>query len=136
MLSSSSSSPQDLVKLDSLISLFEENLRAESFYIAQKDIPSLLELLPRQEEILAALHPLWDGLKGNVSVAPRLLQRFEKLTSLRAQNEDALQQLLDNVKVELGDVNSALRRILQLRQKSKGLYKEGGSSSSSTRIWA
>jgi uncharacterized protein YPO0396 len=123
------------VRLEKLLSLFEKNLHLEVFFIERKDIDSLLDLLPAQEDIIKALTPLLADLKLPPIEADLLQKRLEAADALRESNKSALDQSMREVGAELEQLNGARQRIRQVRQLSKSMYQE---TSSPTRLqnWA
>lgn len=123
------------VRLENLLSLFEKNLHLEVFFIERKDIDSLLDLLPAQEDLIKALTPLLADLKLPPIEADLLQKRLEAADALRESNKSALDQSMREVGAELEQLNGARQRIRQVRQLSKSMYQE---TNSPTRLqnWA
>jgi hypothetical protein len=115
------------VRLEKLLSLFEKNLHLEVFFIERKDIDSLLDLLPAQEDIIKALTSLLADLQLPPSEADLLQKRLEAADALRESNKQALDQSMREVGAELEQLNGARQRIRQVRQLSKSMYQETSS---------
>jgi uncharacterized protein YPO0396 len=115
------------VRLEKLLSLFEKNLHLEVFFIERKDIDSLLDLLPAQEDIIKALTSLLADLQLPPIEADLLQKRLEAADALRESNKQALDQSMREVGAELEQLNGARQRIRQVRQLSKSMYQETSS---------
>jgi uncharacterized protein YPO0396 len=115
------------VRLEKLLSLFEKNLHLEFFFIERKDIDSLLDLLPAQEDIIKALTSLLADLQLPPIEADLLQKRLEAADALRESNKQALDQSMREVGAELEQLNGARQRIRQVRQLSKSMYQETSS---------
>jgi biopolymer transport protein ExbB/TolQ len=112
------------VRLESLLALYEKNLRLEVFFIQRKDIESLLDLLPAQGDLLHALTEILSNLKLPPVESEALQQRLEAADALRESNKQALDQAMQDVSSELEQMNGARQRIRQVRQLSKSMYQE------------
>jgi len=123
------------VRWEKLLSLFEKNLHLEVFFIERKDIDSLLDLLPAQEDIIKALTPLLTDLQLPPGEADSLQKRLEAADALRESNKQALDQSMREVGAELEQLNGARQRIRQVRQLSKSMYQET-SSPNRLKNWA
>jgi len=67
-LAGPNSSPEEQ-RLEVLLSSYEKNLRTEVFFIRQKDMASLLELLPQQDDLIRAIGALFQS----ITLLPRML---------------------------------------------------------------
>jgi biopolymer transport protein ExbB/TolQ len=111
-------------RLESLLALYEKNLRLEVFFIGRKDIESLLDLLPAQGDLLSALTEILSNLKLPLAESEALQKRLEAADALRESNKQALDQAMQDVSSELEQMNGARQRIRQVRQLSKSMYQE------------
>ena len=111
-------------RLESLLALYEKNLRLEVFFIGRKDIESLLDLLPAQGDLLSALTEILSNLKLPLAESEALQKRLEAADALRESNKQALDQAMQDVTSELEQMNGARQRIRQVRQLSKSMYQE------------
>jgi hypothetical protein len=111
-------------RLESLLGLYEKNLRLEVFFIQRKDIESLLDLLPAQGDLLHALTEILSNLKLPPAESEALQQRLEAADALRESNKHALDQAMQDVSSELEQMNGARQRIRQMRQLSKSMYQD------------
>lgn len=109
---------------DQLLSRYEKNLLLEVFFIERKDIESLLDILPAQGDLIAALTPMLEVLRLPESKAAELQKRLEAADALRESNKKALDQAMQEVGAELEQLNGARQRIRQVRQLSKSMYQE------------
>ena len=115
-------------RLESLLALYEKNLRLEVFFIERKDIESLLDLLPSQGDIIQALTSILSDLKLPLSESAALQKRLEAADALRESNKRALDEAMGEVSAELEQINGARQRIRQVRQLSKSMYQESQAS--------
>jgi hypothetical protein len=111
-------------RLESLLVLYEKNLRLEVFFIGRKDIESLLDLLPAQGDLVHALTEILSNLKLPPTESEALQKRLEAADALRESNKQALDQAMQEVSSELEQMNGARQRIRQVRQLSKSMYQE------------
>ena len=111
-------------RLETLLSVYEKNLRLEVFFIERKDIESLLDLLPAQGDLVHALTEILSNLKLPPAKSEPLQKRLEAADSLRESNKQALNQAMQEVSAELEQMNAARQRIRQVRQLSKSMYQE------------
>ncbi len=111
-------------RLETLLSVYEKNLRLEVFFIERKDIESLLDLLPAQGDLVHALTEILSNLKLPPAKSEPLQKRLEAADSLRESNKQALNQAMQEVSAELEQMNGARQRIRQVRQLSKSMYQE------------
>ena len=114
-------------RLETLLSVYEKNLRLEVFFIERKDIESLLDLLPAQGDLVHALTEILSNLKLPPAKSEPLQKRLEAADSLRESNKQALNQAMQEVSAELEQMNGARQRIRQVRQLSKSMYQETSS---------
>jgi hypothetical protein len=120
-----STSDQGLpARLETLLSVYEKNLRLEGFFIERKDIESLLDLLPAQGDLVQALAEILSNLKLPPAESEPFQKRLEAADSLRESNKQALDQAMQEVSSELEQMNGARQRIRQVRQLSKSMYQE------------
>lgn len=115
-------------RLEQLLSFYESNLQLEVFFIARREIEKLLELLPTQGSLIAALTEILADLKLPPTESLALKKRLEAADSLRESNKQALDQAMHEVSMELEQMNGARQRIRQVRQLSKSMYQESGES--------
>jgi DNA repair ATPase RecN len=111
-------------RLESLLALYEKNLRLEVFFIDRKDIESLLDLLPAQGDLVHALTEILSNLKLPPAESEALQKRLEAADALRESNKQALDQAMQEVSSELEQMNGARQRIRQVRQLFKSMYQE------------
>ena len=111
-------------RLETLLSVYEKNLRLEVFFIERKDIESLLDLLPAQGDLVHALTEILSNVKLPTAKSEPLQKRLEAADSLRESNKQALNQAMQEVSAELEQMNGARQRIRQVRQLSKSMYQE------------
>jgi biopolymer transport protein ExbB/TolQ len=111
-------------RLESLLSVYEKNLRLEVFFIERKDIESLLDLLPAQGDLVHALTEILSNLKLPPLESEHLQKRLQAADSLRESNKQALNQAMQEVSAELEQMNGARQRIRQMRQLAKSMYQE------------
>ncbi len=111
-------------RLETLLSVYEKNLRLEVFFIERKDIESLLDLLPAQGDLVQALTEILTNLKLPPAASEAFQTRLEAADSLRESNKQALDQAMQEVSSELEQMNGARQRIRQVRQLSKSMYQE------------
>ncbi len=111
-------------RLETLLSVYEKNLRLEVFFIERKDIESLLDLLPAQGDLIHALTQILSNLKLPSAESEPLQKRLEAADSLRESNKQALNRAMQEVSAELEQMNGARQRIRQVRQLSKSMYQE------------
>jgi len=109
-------------RLELLLKTYENNLLSEVFFIRNNEPENLLDLLRQQEDLLIVI----GDVSKKISVSPAKLQdfrrRFEAAEAIRASNGKELEDRLEAVKTELGEMNSARQRIRQMRQISKSTY--------------
>ncbi|MEI8294227.1 MAG: hypothetical protein WCG66_09595 [bacterium] len=115
--------------------MYEKNLQLEVFFIARRDIESLLDILPGQGDLISALMSMLSGLSLPPTLARELSERLEAADALRESNQKALEQAMAELSLELEQLNGARQRIRQVRQLSKSMYQE---SSTQVRLqdWA
>jgi hypothetical protein len=116
--------PRLPARLETLLSVYEKNLRLEVFFIERKDIESLLDLLPAQGDLIHALTQILSNLKLPSAESEPLQKRLEAADSLRESNKQALNRAMQEVSAELEQMNGARQRIRQVRQLSKSMYQE------------
>jgi len=127
--------PELPARLNQLLSVYEKNLQLEVFFIARRDIESLLDILPGQGDLISALMSMLSGLSLPPTLARELSERLEAADALRESNQKALEQAMAELSLELEQLNGARQRIRQVRQLSKSMYQE---SSTQVRLqdWA
>jgi len=122
-------------RLETLLSLYEKNLRLEVFFIERKDIESLLNILPAQGDLIQILGSMLPDIRLPEAAASALQKRLESADALRESNKQALDQVMQEVTAELEQMNGARQRIRQMRQLSKSMYQES-STPSHLQNWA
>ena len=122
MLIKKAPSSADDKRLELLFKTYENNLFSEVFFIRNNEPENLLELLRQQEDLLIVI----GDVSKKISISPVKLQdfqrRFEAAEAIRASNRKELEDRIEAMKSELGEMNSARQRIRQMRQISKSTY--------------
>ncbi len=111
-------------RFEHLLTLYEKNLLLEVFFIERKDIPSLLELLPAQGDLITAITDILAELRLPPLESDHLQRRLEAADALREKNKVLLDEAMQEVSAELEQMNGARQRIRQVRQLSKSMYQE------------
>lgn len=114
----------DEVRLDRLLSAFEENLRREIFFIRNRETENLLELLPLQGDLIVAIAAIVETLVLPEPRASALRKRLAAADALREANRAEADRITEEMRTELEEMNLARQRIRQVRQISKNLYSE------------
>jgi hypothetical protein len=122
-LAGPNSSPEEQ-RLEVLLSSYEKNLRTEVFFIRQKDMASLLELLPQQDDLIRAIGALFQSITLLPPQETLLRKRLAAADALREGNRFELDRAMQAVRDELEEMNAARIRIRQVRQISKSIYQE------------
>jgi len=115
-------------RFEQLLLLYEKNLLLEVFFIEKKDIASLLELLPAQGDLIAALTGILADLRLPPLESDHLQKRLEAADALREKNKLLLDEAMQEVSAELEQMNGARQRIRQVRQLSKSMYQESSAT--------
>jgi len=115
-------------RFEQLLSLYEKNLLLEVFFIEKKDIASLVELLPAQGDLIAALTGILADLRLPPLESDHLQKRLEAADALREKNKLLLDEAMQEVSAELEQMNGARQRIRQVRQLSKSMYQESSAT--------
>lgn len=110
--------------MEVLLSSYEKNLRTEVFFIRQKDMASLLELLPQQDDLIRAIGALFQSITLLPPQETLLRKRLAAADALREGNRFELDRAMQAVRDELEEMNAARIRIRQVRQISKSIYQE------------
>jgi len=122
MLIKKATSSADDKRLELLLKTYENNLLSEVFFIRNNEPENLLELLRQQEDLLIVI----GDVSKKISISRVKLQdfqrRFEAAEDIRASNRKELEDRIEAMKSELGEMNSARQRIRQMRQISKSTY--------------
>jgi hypothetical protein len=114
----------DEERLDKLLTTFEANLRREIFFLRNRETDNLLELLPLQGDLIAAISTLVESLELPEPRATALRQRLAAADALREANRAEADRITDEMRTELEEMNQARQRIRQVRHISKNLYTE------------
>lgn len=116
-------SPDEL-RLNSLLSAFEENLRREIFFIRNKEADNLLELLPGQGDLIVAISEIVERIELPEPRATALRKRLAAADALREANRAEADRVTEEMRSELEEMNLARQRIRQARHISKSIYSE------------
>jgi hypothetical protein len=111
-------------RLGILLEALEKNLALEEYFIARKDIASLLDLLPGQGDILESIVDLAGTLGLAGPEAADLDRRLGAAGAWRAKNRDLLDESIRTAKSEIEEMNAARRRLQQMRTLSKNIYSD------------
>ena len=116
--------PPDELRLNSLLSAFEENLRREIFFIRNKEADNLLELLPAQGDLIVAISEIVERIELPELRATALRKRLAAADALREANRAEADRVTEEMRSELEEMNLARQRIRQARHISKSIYSE------------
>jgi hypothetical protein len=116
--------PAEEKRLNSLLSAFEENLRREIFFIRNKEVENLLELLPQQGDLIVAISEIVERIKLPEPRASTLRRRLAAADAMREANRAEADRVTAEMQRELEEMNLARQRIRQARHLSKTIYKE------------
>lgn len=111
-------------KLDILLSAFEDNLRREIFFIRNKEVENLLELLPQQGDLIIAISEIVERIELPEPRASALRRRLAAADAMREANRAEADRVTSEMRRELEEMNLARQRIRQARHLSKTIYKE------------
>jgi predicted thioredoxin/glutaredoxin len=114
----------DEERLEKLLSSFEANLRREIFFIRNREIENLVELLPQQGDLIVAISAIVERLELPEPRATALRKRLAAADALREANRAEADRITEEMRAELEEMNQARQRIRNLRQISKNLYAE------------
>ncbi len=120
--------PAEEKRLDILLSAFEENLRREIFFIRNKEVENLLELLPQQGDLIVAISEIVERIKPPEPRASALRRRLAAADAMREANRTEADRVTAEMRRELEEMNLARQRIRQARHLSKTIYKEESGS--------
>ncbi|MFM8365466.1 MAG: hypothetical protein ACKOAS_09980 [Verrucomicrobiota bacterium] len=114
----------DEERLGKLLTSFEDNLRREIFFIRNREIENLVELLPQQGDLIVAISAIVERLELPEPRATALRKRLAAADALREANRAEADRITEEMRAELEEMNQARQRIRNLRQISKNLYAE------------
>ncbi len=110
--------------METLLISLEKNLELEAFFIGRKEVENLLELLPAQGDILRALRELYQKIPQESQEALEIDRRLALAAESRQRNQKLLDECICAAKTELEDLNSARRRLQQMKALSKNIYAD------------